>query len=86
MFRNTGVWFNGRIGVSKTFDVGSIPTTPANSKYYPKDIMPTNGCTEPFVGIISFKRQKTLSIDIFKMLKKFFKEFYYACLENLSLK
>ncbi len=24
-----GVWFNGRIGVSKTFDVGSIPTTPA---------------------------------------------------------
>ena len=27
----TGVWFNGRIGVSKTFDVGSIPTTPANT-------------------------------------------------------
>ena len=27
-----GVWFNGRIGVSKTFDVGSIPTTPAKQK------------------------------------------------------
>ena len=24
------MWFNGRIGVSKTFDVGSIPTTPAS--------------------------------------------------------
>ena len=28
-FLPIGVWFNGRIGVSKTFDVGSIPTTPA---------------------------------------------------------
>ena len=26
------MWFNGRIGVSKTFDVGSIPTTPAKSR------------------------------------------------------
>ena len=24
-----GVWFNGRIGVSKTFGEGSIPSTPA---------------------------------------------------------
>lgn len=30
---STGVWYNGSIGVSKTFDGSSILSTPASSTY-----------------------------------------------------
>ncbi len=31
-----------------------------------KDIMPTNGCAKPFVGIISFEKQDCGSVDFFE--------------------
>ena len=34
--RNTGVWCNGSIPVSKTVGVGSNPATPANNRMCPK--------------------------------------------------
>ena len=67
---NTGAQFNGRTGVSKTFDVGSIPTAPAKIGIWCNDSIngssPFGQGSNPCIPANLQKSEKSLGQTLYK--------------------